>query len=251
MQEAPIVTPMQGSTIESIASGFHLMAVQFLEASAANWPSDVLIPIALSRVKAMSPLETLSGFDANFGRYVERLSRREVEALMAAADEPLVSAINGRAKFEASNGATRETIWSYVCNLCKFHSVAKLYHHIPAPVMGAVNEAAANLKRQLDSGQLDMSQINPFELGQQVISKFDPADLDRMMKDMFKNPDAMNAVMAQMSGLMGGSSGGPAAAGSGLGALQGLMGSLPGMDLSSMFSMMGAPPGLGPTGPKK
>jgi hypothetical protein len=234
-------------TLDSIAMSFHNMACQFLDACVGNWPDDVLLPIALAQIKAMKPMEVFTGFDKNFGQYVDKLSRRDPEGIKLAASVALIEALQAEAKFAASNKATQDTVWSYITQLCKFHSVAKLYHHMPAPVLGAVNEAAASLKARLESGETDLSKINPFELGQEVMSRFDPEEMQKMMSDMFKNPEAMNAVMAQMSGLLG--SGLP---GGGLGGLPGLGalglggdGGLPGMDLEAMMRLMG------PSGPSK
>jgi hypothetical protein len=225
-----------GTSYDSVAITFHNMAVQFLQASVSNWPSDVLLPIAQAKLNEMEPKVAMDGFDKTFGRYVERLSRRDVTALFEAAKEPLVAAIDIEAKFTAANAATKETIWTYIGHLCKFHSVGKLYNFIPTPVLGAVNEAANDLKAKLDSGEIDPRSINPFELGQRVMAQFDPADLDKMMKDVLKNPDAMNAVMAQMSGFLGSAAGGTV---SGPGGLS--LPNVPGLDLASMMKFLGPP----------
>ena len=100
---------------------------------------------------------------------------------------------------------------------------------IPTRVLGAVNDAAVALKAELDTG-LDASTVNPFELGQKVMSKFAPEDIEAMMKDMMRDPEAMNAMMSQMTSMMG--SGGPPGMPSGL-------------DINSLMSQF-----MGPSGSK-
>ena len=108
-----------------------------------------------------------------------------------------------KAKFDSLNEEDREFFWTYLAHIAKLSSMQKIYKHIPKNVMNSVTEAAVDLKQRMESGQLDPSKINPFELGQEVMSKFQPAELETLMRDLMGNKEAMGAMMSQMNSMMG------------------------------------------------
>ena len=187
----------------AITTGFHEMASQLIESSMTAWPEDPLLPLALSAFKKLDGDFAMALFDKHFGPLIERLSRKDETALFEAGEHEALAAINIKGKFSSANANTRETIWTYVGHLTRFVSMNKMYKHIPKQVLGAVNDAAENLKKQLDEGTLDASSINPFELGQSVMSKFKPEDITKMMNELSSNPEVMASMMSQMSSMMG------------------------------------------------
>lgn len=222
------------STRGSVAIGFHEMAVQFVEASAAAWPEDPLLPIAVAQIKGVAPEVLIDAFATAFKDQLDGLSRRDPEALFAAGQHPGVAALDIRGKYESSNDNTKETLWTYMGHLCRFVSVLRLYKSMPTRILDAAQDTAKNLKQQLDSGVLTASAINPFELGQQVMAKFAPEDLESMMKDMMSNPEIINTVMSQMGSLLPPDAAAAAAAGV-------MPPGMPNLDLSALTKMFGRP----------
>lgn len=190
-------------TKTSVCFAFHEMAVQFAEASVAAWPEDPLLPIVVAQIKGLAPETSVDLFMEHFGAHVDGLSKQDPEALYACAQVPAAVPLDLKSKYDGANENTRSTIWTYVGHLCRFTAMMKLYKHIPANILGAVHETARGLKDQLESGAVDPSSINPMELGQKVMSRFQPAEIEKMMNDMMKNTDLLNTVMAQMGSVLG------------------------------------------------
>jgi hypothetical protein len=203
----------------SVNQAFYDMAIQLVEASVSAWPAEPLLQIALVQLKKQEPAFVLKEFDAHFGKYVSRLSNKDSKALEEASTDALLEGLDLFAKYSSASEATQATLWTYIGHLCRFASMEKLYKHIPKNVIGAVTEAANQLKTGLDNGTLDPATINPMDLGKQVMEKFKPEDIDAMMKQMMNNPEAMSAVMSQMGSIMGQNG--------------------PGVDVSSMLAMLG------------
>jgi len=191
-------------TESSVEDAFHQMTQQFIESSMSAWPEDTLLPLALAAFKMIDAKQSLALFQEHFGAFTDRLSRRDYEALVEASKNEHIAALDIAGKYSASNDATKEVVWTYICNLCRFSSMQKLYKHIPPTILGAVTDAAHGLKAQLDAGTVDVNSINPFELGQQVMAKFNPDELEKLMKGIMGNPETMNMVMSQMSSALGG-----------------------------------------------
>lgn len=244
VKETSMVPEAKMNSKSAVEKAFKDMLVQFIEAGIGAWPEDPLLPLALVQVQKSNQDELLSGFEENFGSYVNQLSKRDVSVLLEASKHPLVDALNIESKYTEANKNTQETIWNYVTHLCRFASMNKIYKHIPKQVIGAVNEAASTLKEQIDNGSLDPKSINPFELGQQVMSKFSPTDIDQMMKQILGNPDAMSTMMTQMQSFLGDANSPIGAAlGNALGGsnnpLSAILGQAGGsLDLSSLASLM-------------
>ena len=198
---------MSIDTKASVQKAFHDMAIQFLEASIGAWPEDTLLPLALVQVKGLSHADALKLFQDHIGPLADKLSKKDESALFQVGRHPELEALQIESKFSGANASTRETFWTYIQHLCRFGSMEKLYKHIPDEILGAVNEAAVDLKAQIDSGTLDASKVNPFELGQQVMSRFDANQIDKLMKTMMGSPEAVDSILNSMSSLVAGSGG--------------------------------------------
>jgi len=189
--------------VANVHRGLWDMCVQLIEASVSAWPEDTLLPIALSEFKKLEAERAFDLVVEHLGSYINGLSARDTAVLFEASKMPALGPLNIEAKFTAANQSTRDTLWTYIGHICKYITMSKLYKHIPENVLGAVSEAASGLKSRIDAGSLDLSSVNPFELGQEVMSKFPPQELERMMKQLTSNPDTMASIMSQMSSVLG------------------------------------------------
>lgn len=189
-------------TQSSTYIAFHEITKQLIEASISAWPEDPLLPLALQTWATVDPKESMGLFEKHFGHLHARLVQHEPEALFEAGRIEALQAINIEAKFKGANEGTQSTLWSYIGHMCRFSSMNKLYAYIPENVLSAVTDAAKDLKDKLDSGSIDSSAINPMELGQSVMSRFKPEELESMMKGIMGNPDMMTNLMSQMSSVL-------------------------------------------------
>ena len=208
----------------SVSKGFYEMAIQFLDSSVAAWPEDPMLPLACIKLKSMDPDDALTQFQTFFEEYLEDLAKHNEETLYKIGELDDFKILGIREKFQSSNSTTRDTVWTYIGHLCRFAGMKSLYKFIPTNVLDSVTQAAHQLKRDIDSGAVDTKDINPYELGQKVMSQFQPEEIEQMMKNITSDPKAMSLMMTQMAGAMGGSLG-----------PMGPMGS--GQDMESMMKM--------------
>lgn len=202
----------------SVAAAFSGMLVQFVEAAIVAWPRDALLPVALTALQAQRPDATVGSFLARFGSVKDQLAKHDVSVLGDVSKDPLLQPLDVMAKYEGADDATRDSMWAYVDHLCRFATAYSMYAAIPTGLLGVISETANDLKNKLDSGDVDMGAINPFALGQQVMAKVRPEDLQEMMNTLTKDQDSMMNLITQMQALL------PAGAvdASGMGALGGL-----------------------------
>lgn len=187
---------------QSVEKGFHHVVTQLIEACISAWPEDPLMPLGLIEFKKIEDKQALHLFQTHFDSYVEGLTKKDEETLLKACLEPMFAGMDLADKFKDSNESTKQVLWSYISHICRFSSMKTLYKYIPENVLASVSEAAAGLKASLDSGALDPKNINPMELGQQVMSQFKPEQIEAMMSEITKDPKAMALMMTQMSSAM-------------------------------------------------
>jgi len=187
---------------QSVEKGFHHVVVQLIEASIAAWPEDALMPLGLIEFKKLNDKQALALFQEHFDSFIEGLTKKDVDVLYKACAEPMFTGMDLEEKFKSANESTKQTLWTYIGHLCRFASMKTLYKYIPDNVLASVSEAAAGLKKSLDSGTMSPQDINPMELGQQVMSQFKPEQIEAMMTEITKDPKAMSLMMTQMASAM-------------------------------------------------
>jgi len=188
---------------EQLALAFHGIALEFVKNSAEAWPMEILLPIAYERIKSMSATLALDLFDSTFGPWVDKLTLKDEEALFEAAKVPALDALDIQDKYTSANESTKATIWKFIGELCKYSTMNKLYKHIPSEILSAVSETANSLKQQIEDGTVDTTNLNPFELGQQVVSKFDPKQIKGLMTSLMSNESVMKSMVTQVTGMLG------------------------------------------------
>lgn len=187
---------------QSVEKGFHDMAVQLIQACVSAWPEDPLMPLGLVEFKKLDESTSLKLFQEHFEPYIEDLTKKDYETLLKVCALPMFAGMDLEDKLSKANDSTKDTLWVYIGHLCRFASMKSLYKYIPDEVLSSVSDAARDLKKSLDSGELDPKSINPMELGQRVMSQFKPEQIEAMMNKITKDPKAMALMMSQMSSAM-------------------------------------------------
>jgi hypothetical protein len=186
-----------------VVKSFFEKSKDFLAYAVAKFPEDVYLPIAKVTVDAMTPEKALELYDAQFHVFSDRLMNKDESVIDVIAKDENLAVLEISQKFASMTAEDRDFFWMHMVHIAKLASMQKIYKHIPSNVMASVTEAAMDLKEKMDSGTLDPTKINPFELGQEVMSKFAPEELEKLMKDLLGNKEAMSAMMSQMSSMIG------------------------------------------------
>jgi hypothetical protein len=182
---------------------FLVKSIELMTLAVAKFSDDVYLPIAKLAVEKMDPKEALDNYDLQFGKYNDRLMSKDMSVIDDLSVDENLAVLELKTKFDGLSEEDREFFWTHIVHVAKLSSMHKIYKHIPENVMTSVTEAALDLKTRMDSGEIDPTKVNPFELGQQVMSKFQPEELEKMMKDLMGNKEAMSAMMSQMSSMIG------------------------------------------------
>lgn len=192
---------MDENAKQATAVAFKASSLQMLQFFAATWPADALLPVAYAALEALPDADIIEAFIERFGNL--RLEEHSTAAIHAAAEDPILAPLQISDKWATASEEVQTEVWTIVDTLSRFATIYGVYQQIPDTVMDIINGTAMDLKSQIESGSLDLSNLNPMDLGQQILGKISLSEMQSMMAVMMANQDKM---MSLISGLGGGAS---------------------------------------------
>tara|TARA_Y100001970_G_C14167489_1_gene822172 strand:+ start:154 stop:939 length:786 start_codon:yes stop_codon:yes gene_type:complete len=114
---------------------------------------------------------------------------------------PSVQAIEIQKKWQDPDidEETREAVWAYLNELNRLAQMYQLYSAVPGGMMSTITSMAQNMATQIQSGNLDMSNLNLQALSEQVSQQIDQNDLNAFASNI--NPNSMGNLMNMMGDL--------------------------------------------------
>lgn len=188
---------------KSSSANFVDVATQFIETLADTWPNDFSDLRTKLRTRARnleSDTDLLLKFDETFKHLFEKSTHKDPSVF----EDPFFDSYKAKQKFDESNQDTINVIWQYIEHLVRFTTMHKMYDGIPQGVMSVISNSILDVKTKLDDGSLDTKYLNPLELGQDVLAKLSPDDIQQMTNNLLGNEKSMLNMLNTMQILMQG-----------------------------------------------
>lgn len=171
----------------------------FLSASVEVWPKDETIGSTANLVAAMDPKTLAQACVSVVTPEVSKLIDARDPALWSL--EPL-QMVHAEEKWAASNDDIRDAVWAHVSKISNAINMSRMYSNVPDKLMGLIQGLTSDLSAQMSAGSLDMSKMNPLELGQQVLSKLSVEDMEAMSAQMMSSlGNDSNAMMRMLNSM--------------------------------------------------
>ena len=94
---------------------------------------------------------------------------------------------------------TQEAVWAYLNELNRLAQMYQLYTAVPGGMMSTITNMAQDMATQIQSGNMDMSNLNLEQLSQQVSQQIDQNELNQFASNI--NPNAMGSLMGMMGNM--------------------------------------------------
>ena len=194
-----------------LRQGFIALAESLLQSLAEVFPecdavdSGVQLFSRLVKGDAEKEERFLRQCHAVFQKHGQALKNREVHALFEAADAlPVLRDVDLRSKWvdEGFDEASKNNLWQYLQSLKLY---AELFCAVPMAVMGKIESVATELGERLQTGQLDLSNLDISSLGQELLGQLGPEELANFESSL----PAIYASIAEMAGSLAQQSGHP------------------------------------------
>lgn len=174
---------------DAVSTGFYEVVVQFAKTLSETWPTR--FPKDIWPVERK--LELLDRFANDYSHLFERAQRHDASIF----EDPILEEYK-----DLVDPSSLTVFWQYSDHLVRFGSVYKMYGAIPTNVMGILGESIQDIKGKLEAGTLDPKYMNPLEIGQDVMKRLKPEDMQAMMSHLMSNQDQMMEMMSTVMGLM-------------------------------------------------
>lgn len=94
---------------------------------------------------------------------------------------------------------TRDAVWAYLNELNRLAQMYQLYTAVPGGMMSTITNMAQDMANQIQSGTMDMNNLNLQQLSQQVSQQIDQNELNQFASNM--NPNSIGNLMGMMGNL--------------------------------------------------
>lgn len=188
---------------KSASKNFVDVALQFVETLAEAWPnefSEYRLKLRTRSRTLESDCKLVEDFHDKYKHLFDKTTLKDPSLF----DDELLQQYKAREKYDASNQDTINVAWQYIEHMVRFATMYKMYDGIPSNVMNVISNSIDDVKSKLDSGTLDPKYLNPLELGQDVMSKINPADIQEMTQTLLGNEKSMQNMLNTLQILMTG-----------------------------------------------
>lgn len=203
--------------INSTLQGFTDMLSQFLEACMDVWPEDTTISdyklkLDLSVNQAVSPAlkkaameKVINAYHKCLTPYYARCNQRD-PTVFTETNIEMFEEVGLRQKWldQGIDEDTREAVWEYVLELNRYAQLySGLFSQIPSNTLGKIQETAMKMATKVQSGQMNLADLDLQQLGNDVVEDLDPKELEEFTQNIMADPSMLQNLCMSMMGTSG------------------------------------------------
>lgn len=125
-------------------------------------------------------------------------------------DHPILLGISAKSKWLVLDQPQKDKIWSEMALLVQYSNLSKMYSLCPSKMMDMITGMAEKVSKQVSNGEMDLSTLNPMELGQSLVSSMSQEEIEEIGKSLMRKEtmeDMMSMMQTSLKGLQNGESG--------------------------------------------
>ena len=88
-------------------------------------------------------------------------------------------------------------VWTDLVSLVQYANIGNMYKLCPDRMMNIITGMAEKVSKQVQSGEMDLSSLNPMDLGKSIVSSMSQAEIEEIGKSLMKK-DTMENMMRMM-----------------------------------------------------
>ena len=193
--------------------GFLDILGQFLDACLVVWPEDaalkdykagftMIMNPALGAIGEQGKDKLVREYHESLSPFYQRAAQKDV-TLFTEERIPILEEVNLREKWldNSISESTRETIWAYVLEMNRLAQMhCSLFSKIPEGAMGRIQSVSNDLAAKLQSGQLNMNELDLASIGQDVVAGMSEQELEGFMQSVLSDPAAIANLASSFGG---------------------------------------------------
>lgn len=105
--------------------------------------------------------------------------------------------MNAKERWNSLDSTKKEEVWKGLGQLVQYANLGKMYTLCPSKMMSMITNMAENVSKKVLNGEMDVSTLNPMEMGQSLVNSLSPEDMEEITKTLMQK-DTMENMMKMM-----------------------------------------------------
>jgi hypothetical protein len=185
---------------------------EFVDAASEVWPECSALKSRLAEAKAAAGTpESAREYSAKLSKTMlehsdlfDRLLAKDLTVFQS--DVELFKELSIYEKLNEAPKDVQDTCWQYIEKIVQSVNLNAVYTSAPTEIMSKVSKVAEDIVSKLESGQFDLSTLNPAQLTQEIMKDMDPEAMQKWAATSL-NPSSIGSLMGVMKDVLGKSGG--------------------------------------------
>jgi hypothetical protein len=137
-------------------------------------------------------------FNENFDKILEK------NDLFFELDNEILQSMNVKEKWSKLTQEQKDSSWKDMILLVQLTNIDKMYNLCPPGMMDMVTSMAQKVSKQVQSGEINMTSLNPMEIGQSMVSSMSEDQIQEIGKSLMKKENLegmMKLMQTSMKGM--------------------------------------------------
>jgi hypothetical protein len=138
----------------------------------------------------------MDSFYDQFKEYFPMIMKKDPEIFSINHD--IFVNMDAKNKWKMLSCSGKEEAWTLMAQLVQYSNLGKMYTLCPSKMMNMITEMAEKVSKQVNDGEMDLSSLNPMEMGQSLVSSLSAEELQEIGKSMMQK-DTIESMMEMMN----------------------------------------------------
>ena len=180
--------------LKQIVDVFYEYSKQFSEALVDVWPEcpslrsyklqfDMSCVHPPQAVADKARVKLVEAYHADMSPYFDQCTKKSDELMTSQAIQSKIQVLSDIKFYEKwtqdLHQETKDNVWEYINAMNKYAGLYSLYSKVPVGMMSNIQNMATDITTKLESGTMDLSNLNIMDLGQTVMQSMNPEDMQQ------------------------------------------------------------------------
>lgn len=213
----PISTPAGGNMVDHIVEVFFQYSQQFLEAMCEVWPEcpeikkyklqfDIACVHPPQMIALASKRKAVTNYHATMSPHYGRCAQKDDALMMDRSLQQDLEILRDLKFYEKwvpdLHPETKENVWEYITHMNQYANLHSMYSKVPEGMLGKIENMATSLTGKMESGEMNLQDLNIHELGRTMMESMDKSDLDSFAGSMMGNVQDVNGMYSMLGSML-------------------------------------------------
>jgi hypothetical protein len=209
--------PQDGTMVDHIVQVFFQYSQQFIEALGEVWPEcpelkryklkfDMACVHTPQSLALDNKRKAVARYHATMSPHYVRCTQKDDKLMADRELQQTVDILNDLKFYEKwvpdLHAETKENVWEYIIHMNQYANLYSVYSKVPTGMLGKIETMATGIAGKMESGEMNMRDLNIQQLGHTVMQNLDKSDLDSFASSMMGNVQDVNGMYSMLGSML-------------------------------------------------